>query len=120
MAMFSLVRGLVALGKSSSEMLFQDVRQTAEYHAICRRVLSLRGLLRRGATEPVREMRRAEARFITGDKALIVTKVSSDRVKTSSIRSELETFWYVLIASAPSIGYDWGPAACRRWNEDVF
>ena len=70
--MFSLVRGLVVLGKSSSEMLFQDVRQTAEYHAICRRVLSLRGLLRRGATEPVREMRRAEARFIAGDKALIV------------------------------------------------
>ena len=53
-------------------MLFQDVLQTAEYHAICRRVLSLRGLLRRGATEPVRGMRRAEARFIAGDKALIV------------------------------------------------
>jgi len=46
--------------------------QTAEYHAICRRVLNLRRLLRRGATEPVREMRRAEARFIAGDKALIV------------------------------------------------
>src|SRR6516162_11023354 len=70
--MFSLVRGLVVLWKSSSEMLFQDVLQTAEYHAICRRVLSLRGLLRRGATEPVREMRRAEARFIARDKALIV------------------------------------------------
>ena len=55
-----------------AKVLFQDVRQTAEYHAICRRVLSLRGLLRRGATEPVREMRRAEARFIPGDKALIV------------------------------------------------
>ena len=70
--MFSLVRGLVAFGKSSSEILFQDVRQTAEYHAICRRVLSLRGLLRRKTTEPVREMRRAEARFIAWDKALIV------------------------------------------------
>jgi len=70
--MLSLVRGLVVLWKSSSEMLFQDVLQTAEYHAICRRVLSLRGLLRRGATEPVREMRRAEARFIARDKALIV------------------------------------------------
>ena len=35
-------------------------------------VLSLRSLLRRGAIEPVREMRRAEARFIAGDKALIV------------------------------------------------
>jgi len=26
-------------GKSSSEALFQDVRQTAEYHAICCRFL---------------------------------------------------------------------------------
>src|SRR5215472_18862140 len=36
------------------------------------------------------------------------------------MRYELETSWHVLIASAPSIGYGWGPAACRRWNEDVF
>ena len=72
MAMFSLVRGLVALGKSSSEMLFQDVRQTAEYHAIYRHVPSLRCLLRRGAAEPLFETRRGEARVFGGGKALIV------------------------------------------------
>ena len=33
---------------------------------------------------------------------------------------ELEISWHAPIASAPSIGYDWVPAACRRWNEDVF
>src|SRR5436190_18740695 len=33
---------------------------------------------------------------------------------------ELEISWHAPIASAPSISYDWGPAACRRWNEDVF
>src|SRR2546427_1508359 len=51
---------------------FQDARQTAEYHAICRRVLSSRRLLRRGAAEPLLETRRGEARVIAGDKALIV------------------------------------------------
>ena len=51
---------------------FQDARQTAEYHAICRRVLSSRRLLRRGAAEPLLETRRAEARVIVGDKALVV------------------------------------------------
>ena len=70
--MFSLVRGLVVLGKSSSEVLFQDVRQTAEYRAVCRRVLSLRCLLRRGSAEPIRETRRTQARVIAGSKALIV------------------------------------------------
>ena len=63
--MFFLVCGLAVLGifgKSSFELLFQDVRQVAGYHAICRRVLSSRCLLRCGASEPVREMRRAEAR----------------------------------------------------------
>src|SRR5439155_4738987 len=44
----------------------------AEYHAICRCVLSSRRLLRRGAAEPLLEMRRAEARVIAGSKALIV------------------------------------------------
>ena len=38
----------------------------------------------------------------------------------ASYAMELETSLHVLIASASSIGYDWGPAACRRWNEDVF
>src|SRR6266480_561219 len=42
------------------------------------------------------------------------------RFLNPSMRYELETSWHVLIASASSIGYDWGPAACRRWNEDVF
>src|SRR5215471_11769685 len=58
--------------KSSSNVFFQDVRQAAQYHAICRHVRSSRGLLCRGATEPVREMRRAEARASAGGKALIV------------------------------------------------
>src|SRR5438552_16980239 len=39
---------------------------------ICRRVLSSRRLLRRGAAEPLLETRRGEARVIAGDKALIV------------------------------------------------
>src|SRR6266566_3002454 len=73
--MFFLVCGLVVLGmfgKSSSETLFQDVRQTAEHHAICRRVLSSRCLLRRGAAEPLLETRRGEARVIAGGETLIV------------------------------------------------
>ena len=53
------------------ECAFQEARQTAEYHAIYR-VLKLRCLLRRGSAEPIREMRRAEARVIAGSKALIV------------------------------------------------
>src|SRR5207249_10540376 len=59
-------------GKRFIRGAFPDAWQTAEYHAICRRFLSSRCLLRRGAAEPLLETRRAEARVITGDKALIV------------------------------------------------
>src|SRR5213596_1250322 len=73
--MFFLVSGLVVLemfGKRFIRGAFQDARQTAEYHAICRRVLSSRCLSRRGAAEPLLETRRAEARVIAGGETLIV------------------------------------------------
>src|SRR5215472_16229472 len=72
MVTFFPVRGLAVLERSSSETLFQDVRQTAEYHAIYRHVPSLRCLLRRGAAEPLFETRRGEARIFGGSKAVIV------------------------------------------------
>src|SRR5262245_11304049 len=53
-------------------MLFQEARQTANYHAICRHVRSLRCLLRCGAAEPLLEMRRRETRFLARGKTLIV------------------------------------------------
>src|SRR5262245_7630752 len=51
---------------------FQKARQTANYHAICRHVRSLRCLLRCGAAEPLLEMRRRETRFLARGKTLIV------------------------------------------------
>ena len=66
----------ISSGYGRREVLFRPaadrLRSAASQIYAARRVLSLRGLLRRGVTEPVREMRRAEARFIAGDKALIV------------------------------------------------
>jgi hypothetical protein len=53
-------------------VLFQDVRQFATYHAICRHVLNLRRLLRRGAAEPLLESHWGEPRVFGGRKALIV------------------------------------------------
>ena len=52
-------------------MLFQDVRQTAEYHAICRGILTSRCLLHRGA-QPLLKTRRSETRVTAGRKASIV------------------------------------------------
>src|SRR5215472_12217499 len=60
--MFFLVRGLAVLEKSSSEGLLQDARQTAEYLAVCRCILSSRCLLRRRAAEPLLETHRRESR----------------------------------------------------------
>src|SRR5204863_6660166 len=54
------------------------------------------------------------------EKFVPIVSFNDTRFLNPSMRYELETSWHVLIASASSIGYDWGPAACRRWNEDVF
>jgi hypothetical protein len=59
-------------GKRFIRGAFQDTRQTAQYHAICRRVLSSCRLLCRGAAEPLVETCRTEARVSAGSKALIV------------------------------------------------
>ena len=48
------------------------MRQTAEYHAICRHVPSLRCLLRGRAAEPLLEPHRGETRVFGGREALIV------------------------------------------------
>jgi hypothetical protein len=82
-----LVCDLVVLEVFWKKRAFQDVRRTAECHAICRRVLSSRRLLRGGTAEPLLEKRRAEARLIAGGKALIVQLCAE--VQGMGVRSHL-------------------------------
>src|SRR5215467_756375 len=70
--MFCLECGLVVLGCFGKKGAFLDARQTAEYQAICRRVIGSRCLLRRVTAEPLLETRWAEACVVAGGKALII------------------------------------------------